>query len=318
MNVLAKYADEALFHDDLSEVNQPFYFHEFISDAGRHGLQFVGEARANDLLPGKFTPQVMQRMKELEGATEVVREQYKDFVRGCAFRETLLCHRELVIAPDLLVERVPKLYASCDAAASEAGPDRKAGTTLFRRPGGAELETTHPLICAALKSLRSYWPAAVFFETLLAAARAPAAAEAADPAGTDDAEILAEALMKAYRAGFLRLQVFPHEVTNAVSERPSISRLAQFQLERGEFATNQLHVSVKFEDPLGRRLVQLLDGTRDGEALKRELIEYVRSGRGKVLENGVLVEDTAEVNAILERRVLEGLQSLAREGMLVS
>ena len=170
---IVKYADEAFFHDDLSEVNQPFYFNEFISDAGRHGLQFLGEARANDLPAGKFTPQVMQRMKELEGAPELVREQYKDFVRGCAFRETLLCHRELVIAPDLLVERVLKLYASCDAAPSEAGPDRKAETTLFRRPGGAELETTHPLICAAFKSLRSYWPAAVFFETLLAAARAP-------------------------------------------------------------------------------------------------------------------------------------------------
>ena len=72
--------------------------------------------------------------------------------------------------------------------------------------------------------------------------------------------------MKAYRAGFLRLQAsFPTEVTNTISERPSTSRLVRFQLERGDSATNQLHVSVKFQDPLGRRLVQLLDGTRDGE-----------------------------------------------------
>jgi hypothetical protein len=63
--------------------------------------------------------------------------------------------------------------------------------------------------------------------------------------------------------------------------------------------------------------VQLLDGTRDRETLKRDLIEYVRMGRGKLLEDGVPVENMAEVPAILERRVREGLESLAREGMLV-
>ena len=159
-----KYVDEAFFHDDLSEINQPFYVHEFLSDAGRHDLQFVGEARANDLQPGQFTPQVMQRMKELEGAPEPVREQYKDFVRGSAFRETLLCHKELEIAPDLLMERVPELYASCDAVPKEESGDPDSKTTLFRRTSGAELETADPLICAALKSLWSHWPAAVSFE----------------------------------------------------------------------------------------------------------------------------------------------------------
>jgi hypothetical protein len=74
---------------------------------------------------------------------------------------------------------------------------------------------------------------------------------------------------------------------------------------------------MKFPDPLSRRLVQLLDGTRNQEMLARELLEFVRSGRGKLFENGVPVENMAEVAAMLERRVREGLESLAREGMLV-
>ncbi len=74
---------------------------------------------------------------------------------------------------------------------------------------------------------------------------------------------------------------------------------------------------MRFPDPLSRRLVQLLDGTRDREMLTRDLIEYVRSGRGEVLENGVRSRTKAEVAVILERRVHEGLESLAREGMLV-
>jgi methyltransferase-like protein/SAM-dependent methyltransferase len=308
-----KYTDEAFFHDDLSEVNQPFYFHEFISAAERHGLQFLGEARANDLEPGKFTPQVKQRMNELAGAPEVVQEQYKDFIRGCAFRETLLCHREAEIAPDLLVERVPKLYASCDATLKEDEEDPSGQPTLFRRKGGLEMQATHPLISAALKYLVSQWPAAVSFEALLSAARSATTGDL-----VDEIEILANTLSSAYRIGFVELRINPPELTNRAGERPSVSKLARYQLERGEWAVNQTHVLTKFPDSLSRKLVQLLDGTRDQETLRRDLLDFVQSGQGALLENGVRIETIAEAEAVLERRVREGLQSLAREGMLVS
>ncbi|MBV9297780.1 MAG: hypothetical protein JO066_02290, partial [Verrucomicrobia bacterium] len=134
----------------------------------------------------------------------------------------------------------------------------------------------------------------------------------------EEVSTLAEALMVVYRVGFLQLQVVPHEVTNVVSQCPSTSRLTRFLLERGDFAINQLHASIKFPDPLSRRLVQLLDGTRDQEMLTRDLLEYVKAGHGEVFENGILVENPAEVAAVLERRVREGLKSLAREAMLVS
>jgi methyltransferase-like protein/SAM-dependent methyltransferase len=308
-----KYTDETFFHDDLSEVNQPFYFHEFMSNAERHGLQFLGEARANDLEAGKFTPQVMQRMSELGGAPEVVREQYKDFIRGCAFRETLLCHREVEIAPDLLVERVSRLYASCDATPKDGEEDPGLQPTLFRRKGGLEMQATHPLIGTALKYLVSQWPVAVPFESLLGAARAATREDV-----VDEIEILTNTLASAYRIGFVELHVCPPELTNKVSERPSVSRLARYQLERGEWAVNQSHVLIKFPDPLSRKLVQLLDGTREQEMLRRDLLDFVQSGQAAVLENGVQINDLAEVEVFLERRVREGLESLAREGMLVS
>jgi hypothetical protein len=75
---------------------------------------------------------------------------------------------------------------------------------------------------------------------------------------------------------------------------------------------------MNFPDALSRRLVQLADGTRDQKSIRRDLVEFVRSGRGKLVEKGVPIEDLSEVAAILERRVGEGLESLAREGMLVS
>ena len=102
------------------------------------------------------------------------------------------------------------------------------------------------------------------------------------------------------------MHVFPHEVTNTISDRPATSRLVRFQLERGESATNQLHVLMKFPDPLSRQLVQLLDGTRTQQRLVRELLEFVRSGRGKVFENGVLIENMSEVAASSNAASLKG------------
>jgi methyltransferase-like protein len=311
---ISKYADEGFFHDDLSELNQSFYFYEFNSDAKRHGLQFAGEASANELQPGRFSTQVMDRMAELQAAPEFVREQYKDFIRGTAFRQTLLCHQELTLAPDILIDRIPRLYVSCDATLqkSDGVPDSKM--TRFVRRRGSELETAHPLISEALSILSSNWPCEIPFEQLLS----EASSRATGVAEIDKSWTLAEALSRAYRTGFLLLQVAPHQLTKAVSRCPAVSKLAQAQLARGETATNQLHVAMKFPDLLSRRLVELLDGTRDQEALTHELVEFVRNGQAELFDNGAPVRDLNAVETILRRRVREGLDSLAQEAMLVS
>ena len=175
------------------------------------------------------------------------------------------------------------------------------------------MQATHPLIGAALNYLISQWPMAVSFEALLGAALEATLGDLAD-----EIEILANTLTSAYRIGFVELHISPPQLTNKVSERPAVSRLARYQLEGGEWAVNQSHVLIKFHDSLSRKLVQLLDGTRDQEMLRRHLLDFVQSGQGAILENGVRIENIVEAEVILERQVREGLESLAREGMLVS
>jgi SAM-dependent methyltransferase len=67
--------DGALFHDDLSEVNQPCYFGDFVEHAGKNGLRYVAEA-----LPDAVT-----------GDDRVSAGQYADFQTGRRFRQSLLC-----------------------------------------------------------------------------------------------------------------------------------------------------------------------------------------------------------------------------------
>jgi methyltransferase-like protein len=310
-------SDEAFFHDDLSQVNQPFYFHEFISDADHHGLQFVGEAYPDGLDLRHFTSEVAKRMSELEGASEVVREQYKDFLSGTGFRRTLLCKKEIQLAPDLQVERVRELHATCGAAPVESPGNAERAGTIFKHPNGDELESTDPLTTAALTFLCAQWPCSVHFEKILDQAKAATGGKSVPPAEGDEAALLARALAKAYHSGFLLLEVFPPKVVNRVGERPAISELARFQLKRSSGATTQLHTSVNISEPISRQLLLLLDGTRNQRMLTQELIAFVRSGGADVYEDGALVEDPNEVASILERRVQEGLKSLPRLGMLI-
>jgi hypothetical protein len=107
------------------------------------------------------------------------------------------------------------------------------------------------------------WPAAVWVRDL--APEAPDAERAA----------LCDALLRSYAANVVALHVHPPRLTTAPGDTPRVSALARHQAAAGEVVTNLRHASVRIEDELGRRLVTLLDGTRDRAALAGELRAFL-------------------------------------------
>jgi methyltransferase-like protein len=314
---VARYVDEAFFHDDLNDFHQPFYLYEFIADAKRHRLQFVGEAVSNHLNLEKLTPETAKKLAELEVGDPVVYEQFKDFLVATGFRRTLLCRSETDLAPHLLVERVQELYVVCDAVRVAGKETAGSSGPLFRRPIGDELATADPLFAAALDFLSAQYPRSVPFKQLLQVAQATAGSRSENGNGSAATTELAGALLRAYRAGFLFLNSYEPDIVNRVTERPATSKLARFQLACGHFATNLLHLSREFPDPFARQLLSLLDGTRDQATLTHELIEFAKSAGGPIYENGVVLTNPDEVPDAIGRRLPEALTSLARLGMLV-
>jgi SAM-dependent methyltransferase len=80
-----------------------------------------------------------------------------------------------------------------------------------------------------------------------------------------------EQLLRAYAVGSVQLHVWTPPLPAEVPERPVASALARLQAARGTRLTNLWHGSVEVPDELGRRLITLLDGTRDRAALLGEL-----------------------------------------------
>jgi len=234
-------SDPALYHDELAEHHEAVLFTDFVAHAERHGLRFLAEADVFEMQAGALPAGLTSDL--------VAREQYLDFFKGRMFRQTLLCHAEADRR-----EPAPAVVRGMLAAtaARPAGPVGR-GRAEFRGPHGATLTTDHDGLKAALVRLGDAWPRALPVAEL-----------------SDDAAV-AEALLQAYAANLVQLHVWAPALAAEPPERPVASAPARWQAARGPRITNLWHRTVEVPDELGRRLIGLLDGTRDRAALLREL-----------------------------------------------
>lgn len=236
---LIERSDAALYHDELSEFYHPLYFRDFIREAAPHGLQYLAEAALSG------------------SATGIVEdEQHLDYLKGRAFRQTLLCRGDLEIDHCLRTAQIARLYAACSATATVAGAE-----TEFRSSRGG-LRTAHPAAIAVLNALIEAWPRAVSTPDL--------------PGDPPQVEAI---LMSAFTAGLVRLHGAPPALAATPGERPLASPLARVQARSEAAVTTLLHTSVDLRDPIARRLLVLLDGTRDRAALIDELLPLTGSSR---------------------------------------
>jgi hypothetical protein len=83
------------------------------------------------------------------------------------------------------------------------------------------------------------------------------------------------------RSGLVHLHAHPGRFVMRAGERPEASALARLDLRDGEITSTLAHGVVQVEDATGRRLVQLLDGTRNRATLAVELdvpLEAIENG----------------------------------------
>ncbi len=252
----------SLFHDDLAEVNEPVYVHQFVDHARRHGLEYVAEAEFKAVQYGGLSHETVQTLRLVAGGDKIQEQQYLDFMRCRRFRQTLLCHRELPVldAPD--AQRVTQLRVASFLQPVSACPDLdSASEEEFRSSGGQSLKTNLPLAKATLFCLSKRWPLAVPFGDLAGEVRLQLSP------GPDTPMPLAELLIRLCTSGVVELHSVPSKFTTEVSERPRAFSLARVQARGGTRITTLRHTTVELQDDLVRQLLLLADGTRDRQQL---------------------------------------------------
>jgi methyltransferase-like protein/cyclopropane fatty-acyl-phospholipid synthase-like methyltransferase len=274
---LMKRDDGSIYHDELAEVNDPLYFHQFAEYASRHDLQFISEAdyfeeSADHSLSGEAARQLDQLGQE----NILAREQYLDFLKGRSFRQTLLCHREVKLSRPINPKSLKSLLIKSQAKPVSSAPDIKSRSAEeFRAKTGAAATTDQPLAKAAFLHLSRIYPRAISFDYLVTQARLLAGANETTVA--EDSVTLAEVMLKTYEVGVVELHLHEPAYIIEPSTYPIASPIARLQIKSGNVVATLLHTSLRLEDPLAQKLLGLLDGTRDRAALVQELAVIIES-----------------------------------------
>jgi methyltransferase-like protein/protein-L-isoaspartate O-methyltransferase len=306
--------DAVIVHDELTPHYQPVYFNEFARHAGRHGLQYIAEAELCDMSDAIRPPELHDDLNRWAGADAVAKEQYLDFLRCRAFRQTLLCHHDAKVSRSPLLERMPDFAYSLGNVTVTSG-----SWDAVRSPKPVELQTAagavqsaDPGVKAVCKVLSTGAPLALSF-----AALRQQCAEQLGRAAEAELQELPELLLALWHGGVVQAHSLAPPVVTAPGERPTASPVARCQVKHGFMQlTNLRHAGVSVRDPLARQLLLLLDGTRDRQALVDQLVDIVRATVAK--ETGhPLQQDPAATRAALANDLDKNLTALAKLALLV-
>jgi SAM-dependent methyltransferase len=268
--------DMLLFHDDLDEGATAFLLHQVVAHAQAHGLQYLSDATFSRRDVTRHPEGPRKLLAEFPDEEFLMRDQYQDFIDGYGFRSTLLCRAGIRLNRTLDRDCITRFdLASSAVPVAEAFDPSDASAAEFKLDNGADMTTDHRLAKAAIFCLGESWPASVSYPAL----QEKACALLAERAGAQESwsegnfEALRQILFVAARGGHVELTVHPFRLTTAISERPLTSALARKEAETQTLVTNLRHISVRLEDEHVRRLLLLVDGTRNLDELLRDLRE---------------------------------------------
>jgi hypothetical protein len=133
----------------------------------------------------------------------------------------------------------------------------------------------------------------------------------------DETRTLSEILLAACGSGLVLLHMRPPQFVTKVSERPVASPLARAQANHGGVVTNMSHKSVDIEDPIGVKLLQLLDGARDHAALCDEMVNFIARDAAFTRQDGTPINDQQEARSVVSAAIEDNLRKLAQMTLLV-
>jgi len=295
-----------LYHEYLEENNRPMYFHEFITQAIGHKLQYLGESVFHSMMTTNYPPEIRDTLDRISNNI-VELEQYMDFLRNRRFRCTLLCHDAVGLERSVELDPVAGFRVGFSYRSDDPDNDLYQPTPLaFSDTDDAESSVTvqAPLHKLALSMLSAAWPEALPFEDVAASCCAKLDREVTPEVRSE----LSDLFMKLFIQGFGEFFVTQPPLTSTISQRPEVSRLARYQACNARVISSQRHEMVQLNDNQSRAVIARLDGSRTLDDVVDELLPLLEE------ESRAAMSDP---RGVLRTSVEMILKRLAREGLLI-
>ncbi len=310
--------DWYLFHDHLEKNNAPLYFHQFVKQAERHGLQYLGEVDLHTMLTSRFPQEVAETLDRL-GRDLINTEQYSDFVCNRFFRQTLLCHNEHVLERNLSGKNINSLLISSALRPQKEPVDLTPGKKqIFMSANGSSFETDYPLTKAALIVLLGHWPGALALDDIYAEAlrRLEQSSKANGIFPRPSRLVLADNLLQGYSVNAVELYTWQDEFVTTLSKQPLVSDLVVYQAVENQSVVNQRHESISL-DPVTRQMLPFLNGINNQVDIFKELEKSVATGDLTISQNDEPGNDSESIRKIVQKAMDKSLAVLADSRMLI-
>ncbi|MGD0464408.1 MAG: methyltransferase regulatory domain-containing protein, partial [Tepidisphaeraceae bacterium] len=292
--------------------NDAVYFRDFVSEAQAHGLAHLGDANAKDDYWDRIPTPLRESISKMSADT-VERDQYMDFLTNRMFRRSILCRAEPALGtPETAANQIRKLYIASNPTEKPAGTNAAGQPMTQFGTEHDQVQLSDPRPIAAMRHLRGAWPSAVSFSELAAAVLAQAAANQKDP--ERNAKALAHMIETCYSLGIVELWSRPTDhISPAAGQYPRATRWARWQAAHLPTVTSLRHLPIKTDDSL-RRILPLVDGTRDRKALVAECIRGNEAAGPAKSESPLANRDPQSLEQLIDAI----LQRMASVSLLVS
>lgn len=310
VNMLRNQSDEYLYHEHLSDVNDPIYFFEFAERSAAVGLQYLGEADVAAMFLGHFSDAIVSTVERI--ASDFIQmEQYLDFLRNRMFRQSLLTHWGLPVDRELKPKNLHGLYLSTPLQPLQDQPiDSQA--VAFGRPGeDGKFMANHPFVVAALQMLSSASPGYLAYDQLLLEARKQFDKRTLVSREQFEAENmeLGRTILKLFVNGAVDFHTCPAPFSTSPGTTPLASKLARIQSEGGGIVTTLAHLSAQLSE-FEAKVLQCLDGNNDRSMVCNRISDF--------FQEKYMAMDDSNKEQVVRRAVDEALEKLRNLALLLS
>ncbi|WP_422085644.1 methyltransferase regulatory domain-containing protein [Variovorax sp.] len=310
-----------LLHEFLEPCNAPCYFKEFVARAEARGLAYLCDAEPSTMFVQNYGDKVRDPLLRECGGSQVLMEQYLDFLVNRTFRQTLLVGQAR--AGDIRYRLDPARIRTLEVAGlftAEGGGEfvLDAGEQPCNAIRGLKVTLRLPVHKAVARLLEAAYPASMPVETLIA----DAARLVGQPAAAVDHAVMSM-LEELLILGALRFRLTPvpaaasvpglPKALPAVRSAPGLAPAAGANAN----ACNQWHEPVVLT-LLERSLLPLLDGTNSHDALAEHLEAEVRGDRLRFVKDDKPLTDPSAVKAFARQQVALALDALRRKALLAA
>ncbi len=315
-------SDYYLRHEYLADENQAFYFHKFIEEARKNGLEYIGDTDVQRMFTGNLPAQAAEKLNQIN---DIVRtEQYIDFLKNTQFRCTVLSHNDAKISRNIENRIFRNFYYSgmftADKELTENNILSKEEKISFKANNNESLSitTSSPELKAVFETLMANLGNPLKLEEIAALITKKYKTLTKENVLTEVDSVIGRILF----SGYIKFSYSKPKSVTTISDKPKVTDFNIYNIQKiapGEkvWVTNQMNQMIHVEDYY-RHFVPLVNGKNTIEDLHKKVKKLIDDKILLVQVNGKTAEDEKVIEDVSKQFVEGGLNILSKNYMLVA